>query len=92
MIKHQLPARYPIPDKFTKGEAEFTLLDRMGNVAVYRRQVGKHVTYATFVAKDDGGLPSVEGSSVRALSAALERLDALYAASIGNPLYRSVSS
>jgi hypothetical protein len=88
MIKHQLPVRYPIPDNFTQGEAEYSILDRMGNVALYRRRVNKSVSYVVAVGNAEGRVPSVKGSPVRALSSALEVMDAAYAASIGNPLYR----
>jgi hypothetical protein len=78
-----------MPDEFTSQGAEFTKIDRMGNVAIYRKRVGKSVSYVVTKGNATGTVPSVEAASFRALSAALERLDALYAASIGNPLYRT---
>jgi hypothetical protein len=108
MIKHQLPKRYPMPDEFTSQGAEFTKIDRMGNVAIYRKRINKSVSYVVALGNEQGELSldsregrkdyarssvlSVEPASFRALTKALERLDALYAASIGNPLYRSVSN
>jgi hypothetical protein len=69
--------------------AQFTLIESAGDFAVYRRKEGKYVMYAIAQRFEFEMVPSVESVLFRSLSRALERMDALYAASIGNPLYRS---
>ena len=62
-----------IPDAFTQDGLHFTLLERNGDVAVYRRQNQKHVIYEIMTV--DGSSVSGTGWMFKSLRKALDMME-----------------
>jgi hypothetical protein len=75
--KHQLPPFHPLPNEFTADGCTFHLLDRAGNVAVYRNRKHKHVMYEVMVIDDQDNLSSIQ--AFKSFAEALSKMDTLYA-------------